>query len=178
MGYKFCPSVKNLRIWYINLWKKFGCDMHVMWRAIAKTCWMAFRGANRQSPFAYRKSAKYDPKMSRRTYSNFWTNRDTEDCNHSKWPELPQGFKFLIKNCFCLTWAECCPIYCCPRPYSVGPEALSPTQILSPSFGMKFSYPKPMFLRVGQVIWRHSARATVHHLHKKKSFLTFFIFYL
>ena len=117
--------------------------------------------SRRQSPFAYRKSAKYDPKMSRRTYSNFWTNRDTEDCNHSKWPELPQGFKFLIKNCFCLTWAECCPIYCCPRPYSVGPGALSPTQILSPSFGTWVFYQKPMFLRVGQVIWWHSARANV-----------------
>ena len=117
--------------------------------------------SRRQSPFAYRKSAKYDPKMSRRTYSNFWTNRDTEDCNHSKWPKLPQGFKFLIKNCFCLTWAECCPIYCCPRPYSVGSGALSLTQILRPSFGMKFFYQKPMFLIVGQVIWWQSARANV-----------------
>ena len=115
----------------------------------------------RESPFAYIGVREKKNISDGRDFSNFGTVRAAEDHDHSKWPEFAQNFKFLIKNYFCLTCAECCPIYCCPRPYSVGPGALSPTQILSPSFGMKFFYQKPMFLIVGQVIWRHSARANV-----------------
>ena len=124
------------------------------------------RRSQRETPFAYIGVREKQNISDGRDFRNFGTDRAAEDHHHSKWPELAQDFKFLIKKCFCLPWAECCPIYCCPRPYSVGPGALSPTQILSPSFGMKFSYPKPMFLRVGQVIWRHSARANVHSLLK------------
>ena len=31
---------------------------------------------------------------------NFWTNEAKEDCDSSKWPELPQDFKFLINTNF------------------------------------------------------------------------------
>ena len=103
------------------------------------------RRSQRKTPFAYIGVREKQNISDGRDFRNFGTNKATEDHDHSKLPELRQDFKFLIKKCFCLTWAECCPIYCCPRPYSVGPGALSPTQILSPSFGMKFSTKNPCF---------------------------------
>ena len=128
-----------MRIGYINLWKKDGFDIQLMWRAPSQN---VFNGVSRrESPFTRQFSDPKWAKMDQRTFCNFWTIWTTDDHNTSKWPELLQDFKFFIKKVFFLKLAACCPINCSPRPNGFGAGALHiMSWISNPNFFHMFIY--------------------------------------
>ena len=116
-------------------------------------------------------------KMSRHTQCNFWTNRATEDCDHSKRPELSQDFKFLVKKNSPPFNRPILPDLLLPKAKIEGPGAPQGSLQLSSSFGVLVFAQKPIIWRVGQNVLKWSARANAHvylnFLHKAQKAETF-----